>query len=187
MAGPYFQKKSWPSFAYQGTTHDLRHLDEYEFTIVDTEHLERRIAVTFADHRFTRAPLRGDNPALTYPYSDRRPGYFCFDRYPLTFCLQEHINDASGGKVWNVEGQQFAAVNEVDRSGNRVTYGIIFSLDRVSGLPVHLHMRVKTAYPITQRLLTFGSVRFPHLVALRMKGKRPNKITSARRKVPRIL
>ncbi|MGB8681682.1 MAG: hypothetical protein WCD12_02255 [Candidatus Binatus sp.] len=186
MAGPYFQKKSWPSFVYRGTTHDLIHLNEYELVVVDTGGHERRIAVTFGDHCFTRAPTPGDDPALAYRDSDRRPGNFCFVRYALTFGLRQHINDAVVGRVWNVEGDHFAAVPEVDSSGKRVSYGIIFSLDRVTGLPVHLHMRIKTAYPINLRLVTFGSVRFLHLVALRMKGKRPQKDHQRRRKVPRI-
>jgi hypothetical protein len=187
MAGPYFQKKSWPSFVYQGTEHDLVHLDEFEFNVVDTDSRERRIAVTFADHCFTRVPRTGDDLALAYQDSDRKPGHFCFERYSLTFGLRQHIEDASAGKVWNVEAEHFAAVAGVDRSGKRISYGIIFSLDRVTGLPVHLHMRVLTAYPVDIKLVTFGSVRFLHLVALRMKGKRPKKDYDRRRKVPRIL
>ncbi len=187
MAGPYFHKSSWPPFAYQGATYDLTHLDEYEFSVVDTEGLQRHIAVTFADHCFTREPVSGDDPALVYPTSDRRPGHFSFERYELTFGLVGHIAHAAAGQVWNVGGENFAAVPVVDRSSNRVLYGIVFGLDRVTGLPVHLHMRVKTAYPVDEKtLVTFGSVRFRHLVALRMKGKRPGRITDRHRKVPRI-
>jgi hypothetical protein len=187
MAGPYFHKKSWRSFVYRGATHDLNHLDEYEFVVVDTDSCKRRIAVTFGDHCFTRVPTPGDDPGLAYPESDRKPGHFCFERYKLTFGLREHIDHVTGGHVWNVAGEHFAAVPVTDHSGKPVIYAIVFSLDRVTGLPVHLHMRVKTAYPANQKpLVTFGSVRFRHLVALRMKGKRPSKITGARRKTPRI-
>ena len=185
MAGPYFHKSSWPSFIYQGATYDLTHLDEYEFNVVDTDSLMRRIAVTFGDHCFTRDPMSGDDSALAYPASDRRPGYFCFERYKLSFGLVGHITSA--GQVWIVGGEHLAVVPVVDYSGKRVLYGIVFSLDRVTGLPLHLHMRVKTAYPVDRKtLVTFGFVRFRHLVALRMKGKKPRRITDARRKTPRI-
>jgi len=184
---PYFQHASWAPFVYQGVTYDLTHLDEYEFTVKDTGDVDRRIAVTFADHCFTRKPEPGDDPALVYPGSDRRPGHFSFDRYPHTFGLVEHIAHAARGQVWSVQGDNFAVVPVVDHAGKRVLYGIVFSLDRVKGLPVDLHMRVKTAYPATEKdIVTFGSVRFRHLVALRIAGKRPGRITDRRRKVPRV-
>ena len=105
MAGPYFQKASWPSFIYQGKTYTLGHLDEYEFTVEDTDGVERRIAVTFSDHCFTRTPAPGEDQALSYPSSDRQPGHFCFDRYPHTFGLVGFIAQAAQGRVWTVEGQ----------------------------------------------------------------------------------
>ena len=54
MSGPYFQKQSWTPFTYQGTTYSLTHLDEYTFSVVDTDKIERHIAVTFGDHCFPR-------------------------------------------------------------------------------------------------------------------------------------
>jgi len=66
-------------------------------------------------------------------------------------------------------------------------YGIVFSLDPVKGLPVDLHMRVKTAYPCDERdIVTFGSVRFRHLVSLRMQRKRPGRIVDRGRKRPHV-
>jgi hypothetical protein len=187
VAGPYFHKGGWPAFVYGGATHDLSHLDEYELTVVDTEGLERHIAVTFGDHCFTRVPAPGDDPALKYPSSDRQPsGHFCFKRYALSLGLRDHIAHAAAGKVWNVEGDHFAAAPAVDQSGKRVIYGILFSLSRVTGLPVQLHMRVMTAFPADEKeLVTFGSIRFQHLVALRMKKKNPRKEFGSRRKVPK--
>lgn len=188
MAGPYFRKRSWPPFVYQGVTYGLTHLDEYVFSVVDANGNQRRhIAVTFEDHCFTRFPAPGDDRALVYPTSDRRPGHFCFERYTLSLGLREHIANATAGDVWNVVGGNFAAVPVVDHSGKRLLYGIIFSLDRVSGLPVHLHMRVETAYPVEQKeLVTFGHIRFPYLVALRMKHERPRQNTSRHRKKPKV-
>ena len=184
MAGPYFSR-TWATFVYQGTSYTLAHLDEYEFVIEDTAHCQRRIAVTFADHCFTRSPVSGDDPALAYPHSDRKPGYFCFERYKLTFELQKHLEYAAKGEVWTVAGQHFAAVPIVDQSGKRICYGIVLSLDRVTGLPVDLHLRVRTAYPMHREMVTFGAVRFRNLVALRMKNKRPGRITSPGRRRPK--
>jgi len=187
MPPPYFPNSRWPAFTYQGTVYDLAHLDEYEFTMVDTEGLTRRIAVTFADHCFTRPPVPGDDPALAYPGSDRRPGHFCFVRHQLSLGLTGHIERISGGQVWSVEGDNFAALPVVDQAGRLVLYGIMFSLDRVSSLPVQLHMRVRTAYPIDDKIpATYGVVRFRHLVALRMKGKKPPRIVGAHRKRPKL-
>ena len=188
MAGPYFQTVSWPAFTYQGVTYSLTHLDEYEFTVKDTDGVERRIAVTFADHCFTRKPEPGDDPALVYPASDRQPGHFCIDRYHLSLALAGHLSQAARGKVWTVRDDTFAVIPIVDYVGKRMLYGILFSLDRVKGLPVDLHMRIKTAYPCTEKdIQTFGEVRFRHLVALRMKGKNPGRITSQHRRVPKAL
>jgi hypothetical protein len=184
MAGPYFSK-SWPPFVYRGKAYALAHLDEYEFTVEDTDHNQHRIAVTFADHCFTRKPISGDDPALAYPDSDRKPGHFCFERYKLTFDLRKHIAYGAKGEVWTVKGENFAAVPMVDQSGKRCLYGIIFSLDRITGLAVSLRMRVRTAHQIDDEIETFGQVRFRHLVALRMKAKRPGRITSPGRKKPK--
>ena len=39
-----------------------------------------------------------------------------------------------------------------------------------------LDMRVRTAYPCDEKdIVTFGVVRFAHLVTLRMQRKRPNR------------
>ena len=147
MPGPYFQRR-WPSFVYWGVTYPLDHLDEYTLTVVDTGQNERRIAVTFGDHCFTRSPRPGDDPALIY-------------------------------------AESFAIIATVDRSGHPTYYGIVFGLDRVKGLSVDLRMRVKTAFPYTDREpVAYGQVRFRNLVELRMKGKSPPLITGQRRNWP---
>jgi hypothetical protein len=186
VPGPYFHKTGWSSFDFQGTTYTLDHLKEYEFSVTDSAGQHRTIAVTFRDHCFTRVQEHGDDKALIYPGSDRGPGVFCFTRYSLSLDLASHIERAAAGKVWNLASENFAAVPAVDKAGQPVLYGIIFSLDGVSGLPVDLHMRVETAYPIDEKdLATFGHVRFPHLVALRMAGKKPKHINDYRRQKPR--
>lgn len=154
--------------------------------MTDSATTTRLIAVTFSDHCFTRKPEAPD-PELIYPSSDRQPGYFCFDRYDFSLDLPHHIRMMSRGSVWTVAGDNYAAVPVVNRADDEVVYRIVFSLDRVKGLPVGLHLRVKTAYPAdASPFVTFGSVRFKHLVALRMQGKRPGRITGQNRKAPRI-
>ena len=60
--------------------------------------------------------------------------------------------------------------------GTKFLYGIVFSLDRVKKLPVDLDLRVSNAFPCdAAEIVTYGSVRFAHLVTLRMQGKRPNR------------
>lgn len=187
MPGPYFQKESWPSFSYRGNDYAIGHLDEYELEVTDSEGRSRLIAVTFGDHCFTRPPAPDDDPALVYPASDRRPGHFCFVRYQHSFGLPSHIAVAAKGKVWTVGGDNYAAIPTVSHEGQPVFYGVVFSLDKVSGLPVHLHMRVKSAYIAeAESPVTYGSVRFAHLVALRTRNKRPGRITDRNRRVPRL-
>jgi len=52
---------------------------------------------------------------------------------------------------------------------------------------VDLDMRVRTAYPCdATEIMTYGNVRFPHLVTLRMQGKRPNRNFDRHRPRPRL-
>jgi hypothetical protein len=176
MSGPYFQKQSWPAFSYQGKTYDLTHLDEYEVEVCDSSRTTRRIAVSFSDHCFTRVPETGDDTALHYPQSGRLTGYFCIKRYKLSLEIRRYLEHVMRGKAWIIEGENYAAVPTVDEEGNKILYGIIFSLDRVKNLPVDLDMRVRSAHPLNEgELVTHGNVRFSHLVTLRMQGKRPNR------------
>jgi hypothetical protein len=185
LKGSYFSHPEWTPFLYKGLTHQLDHLHEYQFAVVDTDGVTRNIGVTFSDHCFTRDPEAGDDSALAYPGSSRPIGHFCFVRYNLSLRIRDHISQVAATTVWTVAGDNFAALPLLNDAGKKVLYGIIFSLDRVTGLPVQLHMRVKTAYPIETEIITFGSVRFRHLVALRIKKKRPGRIAGACRKAPK--
>lgn len=187
MSGPYFHKQSWLPFIYQGTSYTLTHLDEYQIEVTDSAKVVRRIAVTFSDHCFTRKPEPGDDPALLYPASSRNPGHFCVERYQHSLGLAGYIAQAVTHKVWHLGHEGYAIVPTVDHQGNRTLYGIVFSLDAVTGLPVHLHMRVKSAHPRDEREIpTFGVIKFAHLVKLRMQGKHPNRIMDKHRPKPRV-
>lgn len=193
MSTWYFQKALWKPFVYQGATYELAHLNEYQFSVIDTDAMERCIVVSFSDHCFTRDHEANDEPALIYPESSRNPGVFSLDRYRHSLNIVGHIANAAKGKVWNASryhGYQdnFAAIPTVDNEGRSVLYAIIFSLERSSkDVPVDLHMRIRSAYPCDQKPIpTFGEVRFSKLVALCMKGKTPVRITEPTRKKPRL-
>jgi hypothetical protein len=188
MSEPYFQEQSWPPFIYQGVTYSFTHLDEYQVEVTDSAGVVRRIAVTFSDHCFTRnVDAVGDDPALLYPASTCNPGYFCVDRYQHSLGLRGHVAQAIDRRVWNVREGNFAIVPVVNHQGDNMLYGIVFSLDRVTGLPVALHMRVRTAFPCDEAAIaTFGEIRFAHLVTLRMQGKSPKLILDRHRKRPRL-
>jgi hypothetical protein len=186
MSGPYFQKQSWSSFNYQGAIYDLTHLDEYEVEVTDSQGAKRKIAISFSDHCFTREPEASDDAALRFPSSTRVVGHFCVERYQLSLGIREHLAYAMQGKVWIIEGENFAVIPTIDHQGNKILYGIIFSLDRVKKLPVDLDMRVRTAYPCNMAdIVTYGNVRFAHLVSLRMQSKRPNRNLTKHRPRPR--
>jgi len=183
VAGPYFQKTTWPEFVYQNEKYSFSHLREYELSVEDSSGVVRIIAVTFSDHCFTRGREPGDDLDLTYKGSDGRS--FCFERYKLTFDLVKHIENAVASLVWNVDGDNFAVVPAVTQSGQRILYGIVFSLDPVKGLPVKLHMRVKSAYPVDKKpLITYGFIRFRYLITVRMQNRRPTRNLSKHRKRP---
>jgi hypothetical protein len=187
MSGPYFQKEQWPPFKYQGQTFDFSHLGEYQVEADDSAGITRRIAVSFSDHCFTREPKAGDDPALRYPESTRAIGYFCIERYQLSLNLAQHIAHAVTGKVWIVRDAAFAAVPTINHKGDKVLYGIVFSLDPVKGFPVHLHMRVETAYPCDEtELITYGNIRFSQLIKLRLQRKNPHRNFDKHRPKPRL-
>ncbi len=187
MSGPYFQKERWPAFTYQGQLYSFEHLDEYVFSVNDSQSIDRQIVVTFEDHCFTRKWVVQDDVELIYRASSRERASFSIDRYQLSLNLRAHIKQAVSGHVWNTGHDNYAIVPTMTHDGQRMLYGILFSLDPVKGLSVDLHMRVKTAYPCDQRAIaTFGSVRFRHLVALRIQRKRPKKVSDRGRKRPRI-
>jgi hypothetical protein len=189
MSGPYFHKHSWPTFVYQGQCYRLHHLDEYVLNTKDSKSVERRIAVSFTDHCFTRIWNPKDDPELIYPASSRGPGpgCFCFTRYCYSFTLQGVIQQALDGKAWNVTHNNFAIVSAVTHHNVNMLYSIIFSLEPVSGLPVDLHMQIQSAHLRDEKeLTTYGWIRFRHLITLRMQNKRPPKNHDQRRNKPHI-
>lgn len=178
----------WPDFTHQGTTFDLSHLSERQVEVTDSKKVLRRIAVTFSDHCFTRDPEAGDAPELRYIQSSRHRGVFCFERYAHSLRLPEYIEQSIRRSVWIIRDGSFAVVPVIDHRGVKTLYGVVFDLDRVTGLPVHLHMRIKTAYPCDESDIdTFGSVKFSVLVFLRMQGKNPKRIFDRHRKRPRAI
>jgi hypothetical protein len=193
MHNPIYQKQPWLPFIYEGKAYTLKHLDEFQFKVTDSSNTMRIIVVNFSDHCFTRERRPGEieSEALEVGASSRNPGYFCFDRYQHSLGLRGYLSGLSKPRsvVWNVQGGNYAVVPSVDHNGTLTFYGIIFSLDRVSGLKVDLRMDVRTAYPCDERKVeTFGSVRFEHLVRLRVEGKRkrPKPILDSRRKQPSL-
>ena len=173
----YFQKTPWPAFAYNGEVYNLLHLSEFIITVTDSNNHTRKIAVTFEDHCFTRDATSDDTNATIYPSSTRNPGHFCFNRYTHSLNLTAHINKAVLGNVKISEGRKHYAIVDIPTiNGINEQYAIFFSLDPVKGLPIHLHMRVRSAYAVTTKeLITHGTVAFKMLIALRMQNKTPHK------------
>lgn len=177
----------WPAFAYGGQTYDLSHLDEFVMEAQDSAKAERHVIVSFGDHCFTRELEADDDPALRYPGSTRGPfGCFCPVRYRHSLTLPSMVREAASGWAWNLKSENFAVVPTVAGDGKPVLYAVVFSLDRVGkGLPADFHMRVRSAYPCDERgIVTYGKIRFAHLMTLRLQGKRPPRITEKNRKKP---
>jgi hypothetical protein len=187
MNGPYFQKKQWSRFVYQDQCYGFDHLNEYVFCVKDSGANLRKIVVTFEDHCFTRNWKDGDEEALIYPACSRPKGCFCIDRYQHSLELRKHIQWATSGQVWNIEDRNLAILPTITHHGRKLLYSIVFSLDRVTGLPVDLRMRVRSAHQCDEKTpATFGNIRFPHLVTLRMQSKPLPKNFDHRRKRPQV-
>lgn len=187
MRRPYIQKTSWPDFFHGKQSYSLRHLDEYTFSVEDGQGIVRQVIVTFSDHCFTRKCPDNADPTLIYPASSRESGCFCFDRYGHSLHLLRHIEQASKGKVWNAGDGDYSIVPTVKRAGRKLLYNVVFILQPVTGLPVGLHMSIKTAHPYEQGTpTTFGEVRFKQLVTLRMQKKHPKKRWGGRRRRPTV-
>jgi hypothetical protein len=187
MSASYRKIHRWPPFVHKERMYDLSHLDEYCVETLDSGKVPRKISVTFSDHCFTRDYESGDDPSLIYPNSSRQSGCFCHVRYELSLGLKDLLGTAFEGrdKVWMVRGENMASIPTVDSRGQSILYGIVFSLDRVKKLPVDLDLRVRSAYPCDSRtIVTYGSVRFAHLVTLRMQNKFPKEIHDRNRKRP---
>lgn len=189
MSKSYFPGSKWPAFVYQGTSYDLSPLDEYQIGVVDSGEIQRRIAVTFSAHCFTRKPEPADDSALHYPHSPENR-HFCIERYQLSSSLVSHIAHAAGGKVWILDrhrGMRLAIIPTVLHKSIKMFYGIVFDLERVKGLPVDLRMRVITAYPCGENVfVTYGAVGFSRLVTMRIQNKNLKPDTRPRRSRPRL-
>lgn len=186
MPKPYFQYKPWPDFHYNGTIYKLDHLAEHEIEVTDSSSVKRTIVITYSDHCFTDKPESEADPALVYPDCSRgAQGHFSFERYHCSLDLPTFVSQLTNNKVWNVNGGNYAQLPIITHNGQRTWYAIIFSLDPVKGLPIDLHLKVRTAYPNSRdHIPTFGHVSFSRLVKLRVENKTPPPVYDKHRKKP---
>lgn len=186
MTNPYHQPE-WQPFSYGGHIYDLSHLKPFEFSVIDSSKVTRKIAVSFSDHCFTRSVGPGDQSDIIFPGCSRNPGAFCTTRYANSLSLPGLIGTVRQHDVWMLSSENCAFIPTIDAAGNRHLYAIVFSLDPVKGLEADLHMRVRSAYPCEpDTIITYGKVRFSHLVRLRVNRQHPNRITSGVRKKPTL-
>lgn len=186
MSKDYLLVPPWSPFRDGENEYDLSHLSEFILGAPDSQGVERRILVTFGDHCFTRDPSGQDDAAPIFPGCSRADGRFCVERYGLSVGIREFLEAAVGHDVWNGDGQHYVIVSGKDHKGNKITYVVVFSLEKSKGFGVELHMHVRSAHKREKDPIeTFGSIRFAHLVKLTMEGKRPKKIFDQRRKRPK--
>ncbi|MBD9447436.1 hypothetical protein [Rhizobium sp. RHZ01] len=186
MPAPYLTKNLWPDFTLAETTYSFAHLAEQYLTVVDSAGQERRIIATFTDHVFTRDRLTSDVIEHAFPGCSRGVGFVCSERHALSLQLPTLLPNICSSKVWNLTGaDRYAQVPVVTHEDEEALYAIIFTLDKVKGLPFHLHLMVRSAYLCREKAPdTFGEVKFKHLVRLRLENKHPARVYSAGRKKP---
>ena len=141
----------WNSFEYQGTTHDLSHLDPFEWhytTEAGKNHPETtyKFHVTFSMHCFTRKPKDGEQIAndLWYqgPKEDR---VFCFDRYELSQQLPGIIQDLGDRPCWHTHHGNYFTIEVITQGGQAVDYEVYFDVTRAARKG-WLHLVVNSAY-----------------------------------------
>jgi len=187
MPAPYLTKAIWPDFTIAEVTHSFSHLQEVCFDVTDSSTTNRQVIATFSDHVFTRDAEDGDDQATVFPLCSRNPGIFCSERYAFSLQLPTVVPLICGSKVWCLTGaDRYAQLPVVTQDGVEHLYAIIFTLDRIRGLPFDLHMQIRSAYPCTRKVPdTFGEVKFKHLARLRVENKHPRKNHERGRKVPK--
>ena len=187
MPPPFFQQKQWQPFTTGGVTYTFDHLAEFAFNIVDSAGNNRKIAVSYSDHVFTRDGTAGEDASNMFPGCSREYGIICPERYSLSLELKSHIEHASKGDVWIVDGDtRYAHMPIITCEGKQHLAAIVFSLERVRGLPLDIHMRVRSAHLCDWKVpATFGSVKFKHLVRRTVEGKPPPKRYDRDRKQPK--
>lgn len=190
MPPPYFVKSLWADYSIDGQTYQFNHLAERSFNVMDTNGIERSIAISYSDHVFTRDPKPGDDPKLAFPNCSREPyGLFCNQRYPLSLRLPNLVPEVANQRVWNLtRDDSYAQLPIVDVEGNARMYAIIFALHACrQGIPYDLHLRVRSAYICTDKPpATFGDVKFAYLAKLRLEGEHATMVFGKRRKVPKL-
>jgi hypothetical protein len=189
MPAPYLTNEIWSDFIHGANTHSFTHLQEIYINVADSSGIDRAIIATFSDHVFTRDPEVGDEHAAAFPGCSRNPGFFCPERYAFSLQLPTVVPLVCGSKVWCLTGaDRYAQIPVVTQAGAEHLYAIIFTLDKIKGLPFDLHMQIRSAYPCTRKVPdTFGEVKFKHLARLRVENKHPKKNHERGRKVPKKL
>lgn len=187
MPAPYLMREVWPDFVQSGATYSFEHLREIRIDLRDSAGEQRSILVSFSDHVFTRDIHDPGEYGAVFPGCSRNPGFFCVERYSFSLHLPVVVPQICNGKVWNLTGaDRYAQIPVVTHDGAKCLYAIIFTLNRVTGLPCDLHMQIRSAYPCLRKVPdTFGEVQFRHLVKLRIENRHPKKIYERRRKKPR--
>lgn len=179
----------WPPFSVDGITYGFEHLVDFTFACSDSGGVERKVSVSFTDHVFTRDTVAGDRPEDAFPGCSRTPtGHLCPVRYRMSSQLPALIERAVGSRVWMLTGNdRYAQVPVVDNQGAKLLYAIIFTLDPVKGLEHPLRMLIRSAHLCDRKPPdTFGEVRFPHLVKLRVQKQHPKRNHDRNRKRPKM-
>ncbi|MFN6254385.1 MAG: hypothetical protein ACK4Y5_20245 [Acetobacteraceae bacterium] len=182
--------RRWSDFTNISTREvlSLSHLNDFSITVnVGSEESEIhvKIAVSFSDHCFTRERRNGDPYYLNFPNCSRRDGVFCIERYNLSITIRDHIVYFSKGDAWIIDGDNCAILPVVESNGEKCFYAIVFSLEKVKGLPFELHMRVKSAYKCDRGPpAIYGTVKFRRLAQLTLEGKRASRVSAHNRKRP---
>ncbi len=159
------------------TRHSIEHLAPFSFTYSrpakgDDPAWEKEISVAFSWHCYTRTP---DEIEQVYRLrSGREERCFCPDRYALSFKLPGIMASLHERHVAQTGRGNYVTVEIVTDTGERIEYGVFFSL-RKGSHKEPLKLMVESAYPFGEAQkrprVSRQKIRFRVLVYNIWRGK----------------
>lgn len=154
----------FPSFRYNDKVHDLGHLNDFAFSVVDSQDNQLTITAKFADHCYLREALSNDPKELQRKRSGpkhKQQGCICLDRYGESLALRTLL--PGFGKVWHTREQnRYVYLYRKKHNGVRHVYAIFFDLS-VTGEGT-LDLFIRSAYLMSKCPETFGEMSFAEVL-----------------------
>jgi hypothetical protein len=149
MPNTEFQR--WRVFIFDGTTHDLSHLDSktviYEVAAKGNKPaISYTVDVTFGTHCFTHGIPKDGVYERALEYRDGREiRIFDFRRYALSKKLPVIVDTLLGRKCLHAERSNFVTIEIADEDGRKIDYDVFFTVSRAT-TKGRINLFIQSAY-----------------------------------------